>query len=134
VVALAILPFAAIHIQDWGIVLFHAVAASIMLGALGVMGGIWADKFDHLAAVTNFVVMPLSFLSGAFYSIERLPAFGKDIARLNPFFYAIDGFRYGFVGHADGSLSVGIAVMLVVDIVLLGLCYWMFATGYKLKT
>jgi ABC-2 type transport system permease protein len=133
VVALAIQPFTHYHIHDWGMVLFHAFAASIMMATLGTIGGVWADKFDHLAAVTNFVVLPLSFLSGTFYSIERLPEAGRIFAFVNPFFYMIDGFRYGFIGHADGSLPLGIAVMLGTDIFLLALCHRMFATGYKLK-
>ena len=78
VVGLAILPLVPFHIYDWRFVLFHAVAASTMLAVLGVIGGVWADKFDHLAAVTNFVVVPLSFLSGTFYSIERLPEAGRS--------------------------------------------------------
>jgi ABC-2 type transport system permease protein len=133
VVGLAILPLVPFHIYDWRFVLFHAVAASTMLAVLGVIGGVWADKFDHLAAVTNFVVVPLSFLSGTFYSIERLPEAGRIFAFVNPFFYMIDGFRYGFIGHADGSLAIGMAVMLGTDILLLLLCHRMFATGYKLK-
>ena len=81
-----------------------------MLALLGMIGGIWAEKFDHIAAVTNFVITPLSFLSGTFYSIERLPDGWEAIAHFNPFFYLIDGFRYGFIGHADGLPGIGAAV------------------------
>lgn len=112
---------------------YHAVMASLMLSLLGMMGGIWADKFDHMAAVTNFVVTPLSFLSGTFYSIERLPETFRAIALVNPFFYMIDGFRYGFIGHADGSLPVGAVFVAVVNLLLLAATYRMFATGYKLR-
>jgi ABC-2 type transport system permease protein len=104
-----------------------------MLSLLGCIGGIWSDKFDHIAAVTNFVVTPLSFLSGTFYSIERLPPLFKTIAHLNPFFYAIDGFRYGFLGHSDVVPAVGLAVMTATNAFLWWVCYRMFATGYKLK-
>ena len=94
---------------------------------------IWADKFDHLAAVTNFIIMPLSFPSGTFYSIQRLPEAVQIAAHFNPFFYMIDGLRYGFIGHADGSLTLGLLVMAAVNAGLWALSTWMFATGYKLK-
>ena len=115
------------------LIVFHAVAASLMLSLLGIMGGIWAERFDHIAAVTNFVVMPLSFLSGTFYSIERLPEAWQLVAQLNPFFYVIDGFRYGFIGRADADPLIGVVVMLAVDAGLLVATHRMFARGYKLK-
>ncbi len=115
-------------------VLFFGASASVMLSLLGLVGGIWADKFDHIAAVTNFVIMPAAFLSGTFYSIDRLPGFWNDAARANPFFYMIDGFRYGFIGHADGSLMVGMIVVTALNIALWTLAVWMFRSGYKLKT
>ncbi len=137
VVALAVAAgmavFVTLHVHNLAFIVFHAAAASLMMSLLGLIGGIWADKFDHIAAVTNFVVMPLSFLSGTFYSIERLTPMFQTAAHLNPFFYMIDGFRYGFIGHADGSLSTGVAVMIGVDVGLWALCHWMFASGYKLK-
>lgn len=114
-------------------VLFHAVAASLLLSLLGMLGAIWAEKFDHLAAVTNFIITPFAFLSGTFYSIERLPAALKIAAHLDPFFYMIDGFRYGFIGHADGSLTAGIAVMIAANAGLWLLIHRLFARGYRLK-
>jgi ABC-2 type transport system permease protein len=114
-------------------VLFHAAAASLLLSLLGMIGAIWAEKFDHMAAVTNFVITPFAFLSGTFYSIERLPEFWAMLAHLNPFFYMIDGFRYGFIGHADGSLAAGIAVMAGANIALWLLVQRMVARGYRLK-
>ena len=114
-------------------ILYHAVTASLMLALLGMMGGIWADKFDHMAAVTNFVITPLSFLSGTFYTIDRLPEMFHALALINPFFYMIDGFRYGMIGHADGNLLVGAVYVGSVDIVLLALSWMMFKRGYKLK-
>ena len=83
--------------------------------------------------MTNFVITPLSFLSGTFYSIQRLPEGVQIAAHFNPFFYMIDGVRYGFTGHADGSLVAGLVVMAGVNVCLWCLCTWMFATGYKLK-
>jgi ABC-2 type transport system permease protein len=133
VVGLAMAVFVDLPIHHPGYIVFHAVAAALMLSLLGTMGGIWADRFDHIAAVTNFVVMPLSFLSGTFYSIERLPEAVQTFAFFNPFFYTIDGFRYGFIGHADSEPLVGLAVMAGIDGVLWLACHWMFASGYKLK-
>ena len=123
-----------IRIFDLGIVLFHAVSASVMLSVLGLMVAIWADKFDNVASITNFVIAPLSFLSGTFYSIDRLPGFWHDVATANPFFYLIDGFRYGFIGHHDGSLIVGILVVTAINVVLWSACHLMFVRGYKLKS
>jgi len=133
VVAGAMVLFVPLPLEAPGFVVFHAIAASLLLSLLGVLGGIWADKFDHIAAVTNFVVTPLSFLSGTFYSIERLPAPWHMVALANPFFYMIDGFRYGFIGRADGPVWVGVAVMLAINAALLVLCHHLVARGYKLK-
>ena len=82
--------------------------SAFILGSLGFITGLWAEKFDHTATVTNFVITPLSFLSGVFYSIDKLPNFFQTISHINPFFYMIDGFRYGFLGKSDGSISIGI--------------------------
>ncbi|MFQ5773995.1 MAG: ABC transporter permease [Kiloniellaceae bacterium] len=125
--------FVPMRVHDPVSLAYHAVNAALMLSLLGMIGGIWAEKFDHIAAVTNFVIMPLSFLSGTFYSIERLPAEWQFVAHFNPFFYMIDGFRYGFIGRADGSLGVGYALVLVVNVALWALTHRMFATGYRLK-
>ncbi len=132
-VAVVIGFFAPIHIYNFGIILFYAVSAALMLSLLGVISGIWSEKFDHIAAVTNFIVMPLSFLSGTFYSIDRLNGFFNTVAHFDPFFYAIDGFRNGFIGHSDAPLLIGVAVMVGVNSVLWLVCQRMFATGYKLK-
>jgi ABC-2 type transport system permease protein len=122
-----------VGVHDFVFVLFHAVAASLMLSLLGIIGGVWSEKFDHLAAVTNFIITPFAFLSGTFYSIGGLPPFWYGVAQLNPFFYMIDGFRYGFTGHADGSLAAGLIVLTTVDVLLWALAYTMFARGYRLK-
>jgi ABC-2 type transport system permease protein len=122
-----------VGIAHWWLVLFHAVAASLLLSLLGIIAALWADKFDHIAAVTNFIVMPMSFLSGTFYSIDRLPSTFRFVANFNPFFYMIDGFRAGFIGHADGSIAIGIAVMIAINLALLILTHILFARGYKLK-
>ncbi len=106
----------------------------MMLSLLGIVGGIWADKFDHIAAVTNFVVMPMTFLSGTFYSIERLPEFWQLIAHLNPFFYMIDGFRAGFIGVADMPISYGIIMLIVTNLALWFTALTMLRKGYKIKS
>ena len=133
VVWLAVSPFVDLSVHHWGFILYHGFMASLMLSLLGVVGGVWSEKFDHIAAVTNFIVTPLSFLSGTFYSIQRLPDAVQVAAHFNPFFYMIDGLRYGVIGHADGSLVLGVVVMAAVNIGLWALSTWMFATGYKLK-
>jgi ABC-2 type transport system permease protein len=115
------------------LVLFHAIAASYMMAMLGVIGGIWADKNEQMAVISGFVVTPLSFLSGTFYSIEKLPDFLQTLALFNPFFYAIDGLRAGFIGHSDGPILQGILVMCGINLVLWIFCHQLFVTGYKLK-
>lgn len=122
-----------VGIANWWLVLFHAVAASLLLSLLGILAALWAEKFDHIAAVTNFIVMPLSFLSGTFYSIDRLPSAFRFVADFNPFFYMIDGFRAGFIGHADASIAIGVVVMIAINVILLVLTHILFARGYKLK-
>ncbi len=117
-----------------GYMLYHAVMGSMMLALLGLIGGIWSNKFDHLAAVQNFIVMPATFLSGTFYTVDRLPEGWRFLCHLNPFFYMIDGFRYGFIGISDGTLGTGLLVMGTINVLLLGVAYWMIATGYKLKS
>lgn len=118
--------------------LFHIVAFSVlgtmMLSSIGLAAGIWSQKFDHIAAVTNFVVTPLTFLSGTFYSISQLPEFWQKLATYNPFFYMIDGFRYGFIGHSDGDLMFGLIMLVVINILLSALSLWMLRTGYKIKS
>jgi ABC-2 type transport system permease protein len=131
--SLAMTIFVPFHVHDLGAMLYFVFTASLLLSLLGLAGGIWADKFDHIAAVTNFIVVPLSFLSGTFYSVERLPPLFRTLAHLDPFFYMIDGFRYGWTGHADMNVLEGMAVMAATCTALWLLCHWMFATGYKLK-
>ena len=129
----AMLPFVPLGIHDPAFILFHSVAASMMLALLGMIGGIWAEKFDHIAAVTNFIITPLAFLSGTFYSIERLPEAWQVAAHFNPFFYMIDGFRYGFIGQTDGTLMIGLVVLTGVNLLLWYVVLRMLRTGYRLK-
>jgi ABC-2 type transport system permease protein len=115
------------------LILFHSIAASYMMAILGIISGIWADKNEQMAVITGFIVTPLSFLSGTFYSIERLPDFLQTLTMFNPFFYAIDGLRAGFIGNSDGPIFQGILVMCGVNIVLWIFCHRLIKSGYKLK-
>ncbi|MCR9256944.1 MAG: ABC transporter permease [Alphaproteobacteria bacterium] len=125
--------FVGFPIHDPALILFHTLAAGSLLGLIGLIGGIWAEKFDHISAVTNFIITPLSFLSGTFYSTSRLPGVWQDIAHLNPFFYMIDGFRAGFLGVSDGSLTAGIFVMLAANLLCVAIVIRILKTGWKLK-
>jgi len=133
VVAVAMAFFVPVEIHSLGFILYHGFMAAMMLSLLGMIGGIWSEKFDHMAAMTNFVITPLSFLSGTFYSIERLPEAGKLLAHFNPFFYMIDGFRYGFIGQSDAPLLTGVLVMAGINAGLWLVCYKLFKSGYRLK-
>ncbi|HWH18752.1 MAG TPA: ABC transporter permease [Allosphingosinicella sp.] len=132
---LAMLLWPDVHVAPrhfWAI-LWFGILGSMMLGFLGLLTSIWAEKFDHAAAVTNFVVAPLSLLSGTFYSIESLaPAF-QAVSHANPFFYVISGFRYGFLGVADSPVTLGALLILVINVALGALCYGLLAKGWKLK-
>ena len=118
--------------QPWAVVVFGLLGAS-MLGFLGVITSIWAEKFDHAAAITNFVVAPLALLSGTFYAVDRLSPTFAAISHANPFFYAISGFRYGFIGQADSPIWLGVTVLVSVNLLLGTTCYWLLRTGWKLK-
>jgi ABC-2 type transport system permease protein len=115
------------------VVLWFGLMGSLMLAFLGVITSIWADKFDQAAMVTNFVVTPLSLLSGTFYSVEQLaPAF-QAVSHANPFFYVISGFRHGFLGVADSPLMVGAFGLLALNVVLFAICYALLRSGWKIK-
>ncbi|MGK6319225.1 ABC transporter permease [Sphingomonas sp. DT-204] len=115
-------------------VLWFGLLGALFLALIGVLTSIWAEKFDHSAAVTNFVVGPLTLLSGTFYSVDKLaPAF-QVVSHLNPFFYIISGFRYGFIGHSDSPLWVGSTVVLLLDVVLGLVCYTLLRKGWKIKS
>ena len=108
--------------------------SAFILGSLGFVTGLWAEKFDHTATVTNFIITPLSFLSGVFYSIDKLPKFFQVISYINPFFYMIDGFRYGFLGESDGSISLGLIYLTILSIVMWYIAFYLYKKGYKIKS
>ncbi|MEP3116458.1 ABC transporter permease [Nisaea sp.] len=122
------------HAAHWPVAIFFAVSASLAMALIGIAAGMWSEKFDHLSSVTNFVIQPLAFLSGTFYSIDRLPGIWNQIAHMNPFFYMIDGVRYGLIGWSDSDPLVGAAVLTVMNAVLMGLCYLLLKRGYKIKS
>jgi ABC-2 type transport system permease protein len=118
--------------EPWWILAF-AVLGGVLLGSLGLIAGLWADKFDQLAAFQNFAIMPMTFLSGVFYSVHSLPAFWQGLSHLNPFFYLIDGFRRGFFGVSDVNpwLSLGVVSTATVGVALVAL--HLLRTGYKIR-
>jgi ABC-2 type transport system permease protein len=114
-------------------IILFAIFGAAILGTLGLIAGIWADKFDQLAAFQNFLIMPLTFLSGVFYSTHTLPPVWREVSRLNPFFYMIDGFRYGFFGMSDINPLVSLAIVAGFFVVLAVVAMRMLASGYKLR-
>ena len=106
---------------------------AFILSSIGIIIGLWAEKFDHMASATNFIIVPLSFLSGTFYSIDRLPDTLKSVSEMNPFFYIIDGFRYGFLGVADGSVKFGLFYLTILSCFTWFAAYILFKKGYKIK-
>jgi len=131
---IALLPFTDLSVSHVGAILYFGVGASLMLGFVGIFTGLWSEKFDHLAAITNFLIMPMTFLSGTFYLVDRLPEPFRTASHYNPFFYLIDGFRYGFIGHADGSLAAGVAMVAGLNVALFLACWRMFVVGWRLKS
>jgi ABC-2 type transport system permease protein len=111
-----------------------ALLGAAMLGALGLIAGLWAEKFDQMAAFQNFVIMPMTFLAGVFYSVQSLPPFWRGVSHLNPFFYMIDGFRRGFFGASDVSPWVSLAVVGSSFVVVAGIALHLLRIGYKLRT
>jgi ABC-2 type transport system permease protein len=132
-VTVAMLPATSLGLAHPAVILFYALGGSLMLALLGLLGGLWAEKFDQMAAVNNFLITPLSFLSGTFYSIAQLPDPFRLVAYVNPFFYLIDGLRFGFTGHADGSIPIGMLVVCAVNGALWLLAHRLLARGYRLK-
>jgi ABC-2 type transport system permease protein len=121
-------------VHSFFVALFYACIASLLLGQIGLIGGIWADKFDHLATISNFIITPLAFLSGTFYSVTQLPEFAYKVTQYNPFFYMIDGFRYALTGHAEGSLVFGAGMLIGLTLLGSAICQYVLARGWRLKS
>ena len=120
-------------VEPWWIVIFAALGAG-MLGSLGLIAGLWAEKFDQMAAFQNFIIMPMTFLSGVFYSVHSLPAFWQAVSHLNPFFYMIDGFRRGFFGLSDVSPWISLAVVGTSYLVVAAIALRLLTSGYKIRS
>ena len=132
-VLLVSLPFVSFNIAEPVWIVAFTLLGGAFLASLGVIAGIWADKFDQLAAFQNFLIMPLTMLSGVFYSIHSLPVFWQGVSHFNPFFFMIDGFRYGFFGVSDVSPWTSIGVVTVCFVVLAVITLQMLGRGYKLR-
>ena len=130
----AIYFFVPLEIYSIPVIIFFGVSSSMLLSFLGILCGIWSKKFDHMASVTNFIILPLTFLSGTFYTIDRLPEIWRFLAIWNPFFYMIDGFRYGFLGEGESNLFNGFIIMLMGNLILLITTIFVFKKGYGLRS
>jgi ABC-2 type transport system permease protein len=126
--------FVDIDLHSIGYSLFFLISAAMLLASLGMFAGIVAETFDQMAAVTSYLITPMTFLSGTFYSINKLPEFWQAVSHVNPFFYMIDGFRYGLTGYHDSNLSTGIVVMVVSNIVVWTVVQVMIKKGYRIKS
>jgi len=123
-----------LEIKSYFTLIIFTFLSSFILGALGIIAGLWAEKFDHMATVTNFIIVPLSFLSGTFYTVDKLPSYLSTISKANPFFYMIDGFRYSFIGQSDGSLTVGYIYLTSLSFIIWMIAYMLYKKGYKIKS
>ena len=123
-----------IEIKNYLIFFIYLFLSSFIMGAAGFIAGLWADKFDHMATATNFIIVPLSFLSGTFYSVDRLPNFLNTLSHYNPFFHMIDGFRYAFINNMDGSLKFGLIYLSLFSIIIWLIAYLLYKKGYKIKS
>jgi len=132
-VVLAAVPFADVSLREPLWLLAFGLAGSAVLGALGLIAAIFADKIDQMAVFQNFIILPLTFLSGVFYSIHSLPPIWRALSRFNPVFYMIDGFRYGFFGQSDSSPALGLALVVAFFAVVAGIALSLLASGYKLR-
>ena len=122
-----------IEIKNYLIFILYLFLTSFIMGGAGFIAGLWAEKFDNMATVTNFIIVPLSFLSGTFYSINRLPEYLNKLSYYNPFFHMIDGFRYAFIENLDGSLNFGIIYLSILSFVIWFIAYLLYKKGYKIK-
>ena len=134
VTGLGMIPFVDMEMARPFLALFYAIGAALMFSLIGLLTAIWAEKFDHLATVTNFVILPLSFLSGTFYSVNHLPEIAQSVIAYNPLYYMIDGFRAGFTGRAEAPLEIGVGIVIIANIVLWQMSYILLKRGWRLKS
>ena len=117
----------------WALIVFSILGSGV-LGTLGIIASLWADKWDHLSAFQNFLILPLTFLSGVFYRIETLPEFWEKLSYYNPFFYMIDGFRYGFFGISEIAVEISLIIVIIFFVITSAWCLWLLHIGYKIRT
>jgi ABC-2 type transport system permease protein len=132
-IALSIFFTPLVPVKLWA-VLYFGLSAAVMLGMVGILSGMWAEKFDQLAVVNQFIILPLSYLSGTFYHIDILPPLFQKISLCNPLFYLIDGFRYGFLGESDGNVMIGVALAAAINLVLFICVLTAFKKGWRIKS
>jgi len=126
-------PFVHLAIASLPALLYFGLAGTLMLALLGILAGLWAERWEHFAALLTYFLVPFSYLSGMFYSVAGLPAIGRQLIALNPLFYVIDGLRYGLTGKAESDLGTGVAVILAMNLLLAALLYRLFRRGWRLK-
>jgi ABC-2 type transport system permease protein len=131
--AVMLLPFAHLAVVSLPALLFFAIAGTLLLSLLGILAGLWAERWEHFAALLTYFLFPFSYLSGMFYPIVGLPTLGRWLITLNPLFYMIDGLRYGLTGMAESSLSLGVAIILALNAILALILYRLFRQGWRIK-
>lgn len=131
--AMVLAPGVNVSVSSAWPILYFGTMGAVLLGLLGILTGLWADKFDHAAAVTNFVIQPLTLLSGTFYAIDAVSPWMASVSQFNPFFHVIDGFRYGFIGTANGDVTTGALLLLGCNIILWSICYFAIKSGWRLR-
>ncbi len=130
---IAVLWLVTLPIYNVWILLFFSVFGSAVLGTLGFIASLWAEKWDQISAFQNFIILPLTFLSGVFYRIDTLPPLWQTLSYYNPFFYMVDGFRYGFFGIADFHIGISLFIVSLFLVILSALCLWLIQIGYKIR-
>jgi len=130
---LVLMPFVDLSMPHPGVVITYGICASLIMGGVGLLAGMWAKEFDQIAMVTNFIILPLTFLSGVFYSVHQLPPFWQMVNNANPFFYLTDGFRYGFIGMGDTDPFASISVVLATVVITVFACWWLWRSGWRMK-
>lgn len=133
VLLLVLFPFADIHVAHLWMIVLYGICGSIIMGGIGILSGMWAQRFDDMATISNFIILPLTFLSGVFYSVRQLPVFWQTINQFNPFFYLIDGFRYGFLGTGDSDPTKAAFVVCIVTLLVVLICWQAWRKGWKMK-
>jgi len=133
VLLLILMPFSSLAVHHLWMILFYGLCGSLIMGGFGLIGGMWSKTFDDMAMVSNFIIMPLTFLSGVFYSVSQLPPFWQAVNAWNPFFYLIDGFRHGFIAVGDTDPAQAVGVVALVTVLVVGLSWYLWRMGWKLK-